>query len=632
MEAVQGDKQTRTPGRPPMPEPVEPKQKRAKLRSAFQDTSFWGLCRRIPALLGQIARMAWAIDRRDVMLLVGCQIASGVAAAVVLAATAKAMVPLLGGGLVPDRVGEALPALAVVAVAAAVGRVAYGLAAWAVARLKPRVMTAADTALVRAMLSVELEAFNHASFAEEHEHAETGVVRCERMLYDAQSFMAALIRLVAAFGVVTVLHPLMLPVLTLAVLPSGIGAVAEAKIEHRTHYENAANRNLKGMMRWHITTSGFANEVRANSMRRYLMFWYETLSCRIDGRTVAAAGRQVRTNLIAAAAGGVCLTGAWATLVWLTVSGQVSLAVSATAVVAVRTALGNLTNVVHYSASLFHSSLFLGDWKRFVDTTTADVALARGGEQAPVCPETIRLENVTYAYPNKPHPAVDDLSLTLRRGEVVAVVGENGSGKSSLIKLVTGLYLAEKGTVTWDGVDLASVDPDTVWAQTGLVPQFFACWPLACRENITLGQPVTWDDEAVWDVVETVGMREAVEELPDGLDMLLAREVWGGVTLSGGQWQRLACGRAIYRKPAVLVLDEPTSEMDARGEHLIFQVLKEMAAERISIVVTHRLENTKIADRIIVMERGRITEQGTFDQLVRAGGLFQELYELSQDR
>ncbi|MEV4440351.1 ABC transporter ATP-binding protein [Streptomyces sp. NPDC049577] len=631
MEGAQGDKRART-GRPPMPEPVEPRQKRAELRSAFEDTSFPALCRKIPALLREIAKMAWAIDRRDVLVLIGCQLASGLAAGVVLAATARAMVPILGGGLVPERVREALPALAVVAAAAGAGRVAYGLASWAVARLKPRVMTAADTALVRAMLSVELEAFNRASFAEEHEHAETGVMRCERMLYDAQAFMAAMIRLFAAFSVVTALHPLMLPVLALAVMPSGAGAVAEAKIEHRTHYENAANRNLKGMMRYHITTANLANEVRANSMRAYLLSWYGTLCRRIDQRIVSAAGRQLHANLLAAAAGGLCLCGAWATLVWLTVSGQVSLAVSATAVVAVRTALANLTNVVHYCASLFHSTLFLGDWKRFVDTTTAELAVARGPLKAPVCPETIRLEDVTYGYPNKPRPAVDGLSLTLRRGEVVAIVGENGSGKSTLVKLITGLHLPHKGTVTWDGVNVEHADPDTLWEQTGLVPQFFACWPLPCRENVTLGQPTTWDDEAVWGVLEAVGMREAVEELPEGLDTLLAREVWGGVTLSGGQWQRIACGRAVYRRPAVLVMDEPTSEMDARGEHRVFQLLKDMAGDRITIVVTHQLENTRIADRIIVMEQGRITEQGTFDQLARAGGLFQELHELKQDR
>ncbi|MEU9123214.1 ABC transporter ATP-binding protein [Streptomyces sp. NPDC048506] len=602
------------------------------MRSAFEDTSFRGMCRNIPSLLTDIAKMAWAIDRRDVLVLVGCQILSGVSAAVVLAAIGQAMAPLVGGGTVSERVRQALPALVVVAIAAGVGRIAYGLAAWAVARIKPRVMSAADAALVEAMVSVELAAFNRAGFAEEHERAETGVTRCDRMLYDAQAFIAALVRLVTAFGVVTALHPLMLPVLVLAVMPSGVGAVIEAKIEHRTNYLNSANRNLRGMMRWHVTASNLADEVRANSMRSYLLFWYRTLSRRNDERIVSAADGQLRANLAAAAFGGLCLCGAWATLVWLTVSGQVSLAVSATAVVAVRTALGSLANAVGYCASLFRSTLFLGDWKRFVDVTTAELEMSRGCGRAPACPETIRVDEVTYCYPGRTHPAVDGLSLTFRRGEVVAVVGENGSGKSTLTRLIAGLHLPDKGSVTWDGVDLAGVDPETVWSQTGLVPQFFACWPLPCRENITLGQPRTWDDEAVWRVLETVGMRQVVEELPEGLDTLLAREMWGGVALSGGQWQRLACARAVYRKPAVLVLDEPTSEMDARGEHQIFQVLKDMSQDRITVIVTHQLENTKIADRIVVMERGRIVEQGTFDRLVEGGGLFQELYELGQDR
>ncbi|MGI5336282.1 ABC transporter ATP-binding protein [Streptomyces sp. CA-181903] len=619
------------PARPPLPEPKEVRCRDAGLRDAFESASFFRLCSRIPALLAQIARMAWAVDRRDVLVLVGCQLLSGTAAAVGLAATARAMTPVLGGGLVPDRIREALPALIVVAVAAAVARVAYGVASWAVSRLKPRLMTAADVALVEAVVSVELAALNRADFADEHEAAETGAIRCDRMLYDAQAFMSALIRLVAACGVLTVLHPLMLPVLVLAVLPSGAGAVAEAKIEHRTHYANVSRRNVKGMMRWHVTTPRLADEVRANSMREYLMFWYRTVSHRIDARIVEAAGLGLRVNLLAAVAGGACLTLAWTTLVWLTVTGRVSFAVSATAVVAVRAALGNLTNVVHYCTSLFHSTLYLGDWKRFVDRTRA-LAPNRGREAAPAHPETIRFEKVTYSYPNKARPAVDGLDLTLRRGELVAVVGENGSGKSTLMRLVTGLFTADKGTVSWDGVDLANADPDTVWARTGLVPQFFAYWPLTARENITLGQPLTWDDDRVWETVDLVGLRPTVEEFPEGLDMLLARELWGGVNLSGGQWQRIACARALYRRPPVLILDEPTSELDARGEHMIFQALKDMAKDRITIVVTHRLDNTRIADRIVVMEHGRITEQGPFDRLVTAGGLFQELYALSQDR
>ncbi|WP_141726461.1 ATP-binding cassette domain-containing protein, partial [Actinacidiphila rubida] len=214
----------------------------------------------------------------------------------------------------------------------------------------------------------------------------------------------------------------------------------------------------------------------------------------------------------------------------------------------------------------------------------------------------------------------------------VAIVGENGSGKSTLSRLITGIYLADAGRVTWNGVDLAAADPGSVWPRCGLVPQIFAQWPLRARENVTLGQPRTHDDAPVWEAVEAVGMRDTLDGLPLGLDTLLARELWGGSELSGGQWQRLACSRALYRKPDLLILDEPTSQMDPRGEHRIFEGLKAIAGDRITLVVTHQLENTRVADRIIVMDGGRITEQGTFAELVAGDGLFAELLALSKDR
>ncbi|CAM5575809.1 ABC transporter OS=Streptomyces aurantiogriseus OX=66870 GN=GCM10010251_58960 PE=4 SV=1 [Streptomyces aurantiogriseus] len=136
----------------------------------------------------------------------------------------------------------------------------------------------------------------------------------------------------------------------------------------------------------------------------------------------------------------------------------------------------------------------------------------------------------------------------------------------------------------------------------------------------------------MWDVVDAVGMREAIEKLPQQLDTLLAKELWGGAELSGGQWQRLVCGRALYRQTPLLILDEPASQMDARGEHAIFLEIKRIAAERMTIVVTHQLENTRLADRILVMDKGRVIEQGRYEDLVNAGGLFAELVVLAQDR
>jgi ATP-binding cassette subfamily B protein len=127
-------------------------------------------------------------------------------------------------------------------------------------------------------------------------------------------------------------------------------------------------------------------------------------------------------------------------------------------------------------------------------------------------------------------------------------------------------------------------------------------------------------------------MREAIEKLPRQLDTLLARELFGGAELSGGQWQRLACARALYRRTPLLVLDEPTSQMDPRGEHRILVEIKRIAAERMTIVVTHQLQNTRLADRIVVLRHGRVAEQGTYEELAAAGGLFAELLSLSEDR
>jgi ATP-binding cassette subfamily B protein len=532
---------------------------------------------------------------------------------------------------VSERLHGALPALAVVTAAAAVGRISRALASYADGRITPRLVTEADVALVSAVCRVEASACDEDGFADRQEAAEVGVTRTTTMVKDAQQFLASLIRMVAAGGVITALHWLMLPLLLLAVLPAGLGAVLSARVDYETHYANVGDRNVRGMMRWWATFSRHGDEVRANGMTDYLVYWYRALSERIDRRILTAAPRMLRIVLATSALGGAFLLVTWSALAWLAMTGRVALPVAATAVVAVQTTLAALSQFVQYGAAMFHTSLYLADMRSFLDMA-AERAPKRGESTLPEQVEEIRLEEVVHQYPGRDEPAVDGVSLTLRRGEILAIVGENGSGKSTLTKLITGILLADKGRVLWDGVDLARARPDSVWSRTALVPQNFACWPLRVRENITLGQPRTHDDGPVWEAVDAVGMRETVERLPHGLDTLLAREIYGGAELSGGQWQRLACGRALYRRTPLLILDEPTSQMDPRGEHQIFLEIKRIAARRITIVVTHQLENTRLADRIVVLQSGRVVEQGSYDDLVHAGGLFAELVALAKDR
>ncbi|WP_031223716.1 ATP-binding cassette domain-containing protein [Streptomyces roseochromogenus] len=615
---------------PPPPPPAEIHYSGEYSINPLGDVSFTHMCARLPSVLHRICRMAWALDRRAAALLVVCQLVTGAAAAVGLAATAHAMQSLLGAGAVSDRLHHALPALLVVTSTAALGRLAGALSSYADGRLTPQLTTCADTGLVEAVCRVESAAYATDGFADRQEAAEMGVIRTHVMVNDAQRFVSALIRMVAASGVLSTLHWAMLPLLILAVLPAGVGAVLSARVDYEMHYTNVSDRNVRHMMRWWATTPKHGDEVRANGMTGYLLFWYRSLSERIDRRLLAAAPRTLWITLLSSTAGGFFLILTWAALAWLTTTGRIELAVAATAVVAVQTTLAALSQVVINGAALFHTSLYLTDMQTFLDDAARQAP--QRGELTVASVNDIRLDGVVYQYPGKDRPAVDGVSLTLRRGEIVAIVGENGSGKSTLLRLITGIYLADKGRVLWNGSDLATADQDTVWARTGLVPQLFAQWPLRVRENVTLGQPRTHHDDPVWEAIDAVGMREAVDALPSGIETLLAREVFGGAELSGGQWQRLACSRAIYRKPELLILDEPTSQMDARGEHQIFEKIKSGASDRITIVVTHQLENSKVADRIIVMEHGRITEQGRYDELADAGGLFADLLALAKDR
>uniref|UniRef100_UPI003F492EEB ATP-binding cassette domain-containing protein n=1 Tax=Streptomyces chartreusis TaxID=1969 RepID=UPI003F492EEB len=588
------------------------------------------MARRIPAALVQTARLAWNVDRRMALTIVVCQLLSGIATAVMLSAVAQAL-PQLMVADPREGLARAWPALTAAVVAMATGAAMWILADWATRRLNPKVASAPDLELVDLHMRAELAAYDAEGFSDRSQAAEIGALRAVDLANDAKTLTNGLVQLAAAATVLTSLHPLLLGVLLLSVVPRGLGGVMAARVDYRVHDRTISARNLRGMMRWWLTTSTLAEEVRANTMRGYLHFWYHCMCQKVESREVDGARPYLLITLLAASLGGLFTLGMWASLAGLVLSGSMSTAIAGTAVVASQTAGRALHSIIRYSTVMFHHGLYLSDYYAFIDEVRA-MTTARGTAQAHP-PQQIRLESATFTYPNKETAAVQPITLTLNRGEVVALVGENGAGKSTLIRMLTGLTVPTDGKVLWDDTDLASADAETVWRHVGLVPQKNGHWPLAVRENITLGQPREHGDERIWDAAERVGMTKALRELPDQLETLLARSVWGGHELSGGQWQRLACARAIYREPAVLVLDEPTSEMDARGEHQIFRELRTMAPDRITIVVTHRLDNVRMADRVVVLDQGAVREQGTFDELVATeGSLLGELYALAQDR
>ena len=241
----------------------------------------------------------------------------------------------------------------------------------------------------------------------------------------------------------------------------------------------------------------------------------------------------------------------------------------------------------------------------------------------------IEFDNVTFSYSGGTEPALAGLNLHVRSGELIALVGENGGGKSTLVKLLLRFYDPDKGSVRVGGVDLKDLDPEALRSRIGVLFQDYASYELSVRENVLMGRPDGEDDdERVMKALRDSRSEWLVKKMPSGLDSKVGRLFEGGHDLSGGEWQRLALARIMYRDADIWILDEPTSSLDPEAEAGIFAELKENLKGRIGIVISHRFSTVRIADRIAVVADGRVTELGTHEELLAAEGRYAQLFEL----
>jgi ABC-type multidrug transport system fused ATPase/permease subunit len=241
----------------------------------------------------------------------------------------------------------------------------------------------------------------------------------------------------------------------------------------------------------------------------------------------------------------------------------------------------------------------------------------------------IEFDDVTFTYPGGTEPAVQRLNLHIRSGELIALVGENGAGKSTLVKLLLRFYDPTHGAVRVGGADLRDLDPGALRSRIGVLFQDYASYELSVRENVQMGRPGRVDDDRrVLAALADARSDWLVKKMPKGLDAKVGRLFEGGHDLSGGEWQRLALARIMYRDADIWILDEPTSSLDPEAEAAIFAELKQILKGRIGIVISHRFSTVRIADRIAVIAGGMVAELGSHEELLRAGGRYAQLFEL----
>jgi ATP-binding cassette subfamily B protein len=288
--------------------------------------------------------------------------------------------------------------------------------------------------------------------------------------------------------------------------------------------------------------------------------------------------------------------------------------------------LGNISSTF---VAVDQHTTFLEDYFSFLAVSR----LIPVPEQPREVPKTfaagIEFDDVTFTYPGGTEPAVRNLSLHIRGGELIALVGENGAGKSTLIKLLLRFYDPSHGAIRVGGADLRELDPESWRSRIGVLFQDFASYEFSVRENVQMGRPgEIADDRKVLTALQDARSDWLLKKMPKGLDAKVGRLFEGGHDLSGGEWQRLALARIMYRDADIWILDEPTASLDPEAEAAIFAELKEMLRGRIGIIISHRFSTVRIADRIAVIEDGKVSELGTHGELLNARGRYAHLFEL----
>lgn len=397
------------------------------------------MVRRLPGLVAGTVRLAWEADRRALLVVGGCEIGQGVVQAAGLVVTNQVLQALFAGGGTQERLRAAAPALVAAGIIAVLNALLASGSTAGTGRLEPKVERAATERYLERAARVELAAIEDAEFHRLLDSAQYGATASRHMIGACVAVVNGIFAFAAAAGVLTVLHPVLLPMLVLIALPRSWGALRVSRGRYasmQTWIEHVRAARLLGQL---LIDSTAAQEVRVHGVGSYLLGHFRTMSEASEAEQTRLAGGKAATELTAAALTGAATLATYGALAGLLLTGRMQLAVAGTAVLAIRTGSASLAALVTQVNRLYEEALFVADLEKLI-VEARRYAIPAGGVPVASRPAQIRFEDVSFTYPGRDAPALDKVSLSIPAGAVVALVGENGSGKSTLAKLLAGLY------------------------------------------------------------------------------------------------------------------------------------------------------------------------------------------------
>jgi ATP-binding cassette subfamily B protein len=437
------------------------------------------------------------------------------------------------------------------------------------------------------------------------------------------------ISLCAVAGLLIYLHWAIALILFVALVPGIFVRIKYADRMYKWHQDRAKTERKADYFHWMLVDGSHAKEIRLFGLGPLFRGWYRNVRIQMRREKQSISTRRALFELITQTCGIIALFGSFAFIAYRTLAGTMTLGDMVMYYQAFQRAQGCLQEILASLAGLYEDNLFLSNFYEFLDLKPKVT-----GPLSPVAfPETMEngivFSKVSFHYPGHTKPVLESIDLRIAPGQVVALVGENGSGKTTLVKLLCRLYDPASGSITIDGINLRQFDLYALRKHFSVIFQDYVHYHLTARENIWLGN-IERDpgDEKIIAAAEQTGLLQAVGRLKKGFDTQLGCLFEDGEELSIGEWQKVALARAFYSNAGLIILDEPTSAMDAKAEHEVFTAFRRLLHGRTAVLISHRFSTVRMADYIYVLDHGSILEHGTHDGLMGRGGRYARLFDM----
>ncbi|MFP4438943.1 MAG: ABC transporter ATP-binding protein [Chloroflexaceae bacterium] len=485
-----------------------------------------------------------------------------------------------------------------------------------------------NTSIIRKALTLDLHYFEDANFYDKLQNARREADFRALSIINTSFLLVQNMITLASFAVILLaFSPLIALILFGATIPAFLAQTRFSSLHFRLLTWRAPEFRRMQYLEYLLTVDSSAKEIKLFGLGEPLLERYNELFWKFYQDDEALAKRRSIISMLWGLLSTASYYGAYAWIIWLTIAGRITLGDMTLYLTLFRQSQGTFQGLFDNTNRIYESGLFMGNLFGFLGLRPQMNSSTQGRTVPRPIQQGIEFRNVSFRYPDREDWALRNVNLCIAPGEKLALVGANGAGKTTLIKLLTRLYDPTEGQILLDSVDLREYDLDDLRTSIGVIFQDFVRYQATARENVGFGQINALADEArIINAAQRGGADEVMSELPQGYDTMLGRWFEQGHELSGGQWQKMALGRAFMRDSGVLVLDEPTAALDAEREYEIFQRFRELTAGRIALLISHRFSTVRMADRIAVLEHGTVTEIGSHAELLELDHTYARLF------